>query len=57
MEIYQIILKIIENPNVKRYYNEFSLHLEKTGRINESKAFKDLIEAKYASNSNNIKTE
>mgnify|MGYP001571547783 CR=1 FL=1 len=57
MEIYQLILKIIENPNVKRHYNEFSLYLEKTGRINEFNAFKDLIKIKYASNSNNIETE
>lgn len=47
-----LILRIIENPFVKKGYSDLKKHYELMGLLNESEAIGDLIEKRFPKNNN-----
>lgn len=54
MQIYQIILSILEKPNAPKPYRELKNFYEQKGLTNEALALSHLIEKKF--NKNNVIT-
>ena len=47
MEIYQILLAILEKPNVLKFYRDLGFYYQKKGMTNEASAIGHLIEKKF----------
>jgi len=50
MNIYQIIVNIIEKPNVPKFYREIKKYYFDNKLINESEAYDFLIQEKFGKN-------
>jgi len=46
-EIVQHLLSLIENPNIKKQYNDIKKYYEQKDMKEEAEAFKELIEKKF----------
>lgn len=53
MNIYQIIVNIIEKPNVPKFYREIKKYYFDNKLINESEAYDFLIQEKFGKNNEN----
>ena len=49
----ELIVKIIENPQIPRYYRELHVHYNKKGQKNEAEAIKQLMKHKFHEEFNN----
>jgi hypothetical protein len=47
MEIYKILIAILDKPNVPKFYRELRNHYQKNGLFNEAAAISHLIEKKF----------
>ena len=47
--IFQALLLILENPHIKKGYEEVIDYYEKDGRLEEAEAFRYLMESKFGS--------
>jgi hypothetical protein len=47
MDIYQILLAILEKPNVPKFYRELRCYYQKIGMLQEADAIEYLIESKF----------
>jgi len=47
MEIYQILLAILDKPNVPKFYRELRNHYQTAGMLHEVSAISHLIENKF----------
>ena len=52
MEIYQILLAILDKPNVPKFYRELRQHYQTIGMLHEASAISHLIEKKFDKNDN-----
>jgi hypothetical protein len=50
MEIYKLLVEIIKNPNVPRFYRKLEELYKRAEMENESLAFQNLIEVKFNKN-------
>ncbi len=50
MDIYKIMISLLDNPFAPKFYRELRDYYAKTGKINESLAFDHLIEQKFGKN-------
>ena len=47
MEIYEILLAILDKPDVPKFYRELQAHYQTNGQIQEASALSHLIENKF----------
>ena len=47
MEIYEILLAILDKPNVPKFYRKLRSHYQNNERLNEVSALNYLIEKKF----------
>jgi len=47
MEIYKILLEILDKPDIPKFYRKLRSHYEKNGHSHEVSAFNYLIEKKF----------
>lgn len=47
MEIYEILLAILDKPDVPKFYRKLRDHYQNNGRLNEVSALNYLIEKKF----------
>lgn len=52
MEIYQILLAILDKPNVPKFYRELRQYYQTIGMLHEASAVGHLIENKFEKNDN-----
>jgi hypothetical protein len=50
MEIYKILLEILNKPEAPKFYRELSNYYEKNKKIQEASAIKYLLEQKFKKN-------
>ena len=50
MEIYDVLTRILENPEAPKFYRELQRIYENKGMENESQAFLKLLEIKFEEN-------
>lgn len=47
MELYQILVAILEKPSVPKFYRELRTHYENNGQLHEASAISHLIEKRF----------
>lgn len=61
MEIYKILLEILDKPNTPLFYRKLKIHYQNKGRLNETSALDYLIEKKFekkdSSDNSNVSQE
>jgi len=53
MEIYHILLQLLDKPDVPKFYRELCKYYESKNMENEALAFRSLIESKFDKNEYN----
>ena len=48
MEIYEILLAILDKPDVPKFYRELQTHYQINGKTQEASALSHLIETKFS---------
>lgn len=57
MEVYKILLEILNKPEAPKFYRELSHYYERKGNIQEASAIKFLLEQKFKKNESTNSTD
>jgi len=50
MEVYKLLIEVIKNPNIPRFYRKLEELYKELNMENESKAFQNLVEIRFNKN-------